>query len=385
MPRSRNAQREWGEDFRLVRDAHYSIPATPHERRLVIMERLAGAPTVAAPRRPAPAVGEPAGDDARVTDDLHEALAELAAWDRPDDADDSFEAEFEPAFEPEFEPVPAVPSEAPGTPRLPAVHDPSGRELRDIVSATNPTYKLLRAVLSGRGVRKHQRALLAGSRPILEVVRDFPDRALAWITPGVSPAPPGDAPASLGWFRMSPPLFREVDASGTGGPLLLIHVPALEPWDDAAWPDGCTLFLPFQDPENVGAAVRTAAAFGVAQVVLLREAANPFHPRSVRAAGSALLRVPLRRGPSIHDFDPRGAPVLALSPGGEDVAGCSFQERFGLLVGLEGPGVPERWRTGSAIAVPMAPGSESLNAAAATAIVLYLWNRQRLGAEHGSR
>jgi 16S rRNA (guanine527-N7)-methyltransferase len=249
--------------------------------------------------------------------------------------------------------------------------------VRDIVSAINPTLKLLRAVLSGRGVRKHQRALLAGARPILEVVRDFPERSLAWVTQGTTPAPPGDAPESLAWYRMSPALFKEVDVSGTGGPLLLIDAPALEAWDDAAWPDGCTLFLPFQDPENVGAALRTAAGFGVAQVVLLREAANPFHPRSVRAAGSALLRVSMRRGPSIHDFEPHGAPIFALSPVGQDVGECRFPARFGLLVGLEGPGLPERWRTESPLAVPMAPGTESLNAAAATAVVLYLWSRER--------
>ena len=68
--------------------------------------------------------------------------------------------------------------------------------------------------------------------------------------------------------------------------------------DDEPWPDGCTLFVPFQDPENVGAVIRSAAAFGVARVVLLREAAHPFHPRSSRAAGPALFQVPLQVGPA---------------------------------------------------------------------------------------
>jgi 16S rRNA (guanine527-N7)-methyltransferase len=367
------ARRDWAAAFRVVRDAHYSIPETPHTRRLVIVERLAGE----VPARAAP-------------DDLDEALAELDALESFEGGAGEFvvdevaagpmdenegdaevtgdEGDFgsESAAESDLGMAAAHP--APGS---------GGREIRDILSATNPTLKLLRAVLSGRGVRKHQRAILAGARPILEVVRDFPERSLAWITPGTTPAPPGGAPESLAWYRMSPALFREVDVSGTGGPLLMVDAPLLEAWDDSTWPEGCTLFVPFQDPENVGAAVRTAAGFGVAQVVLLREAANPFHPRSVRAAGSALLRAPLRRGPSIHEFEPQGAPVFALSPIGQDVAGCRFPARFGLLVGLEGPGLPERWRSGSTLAVPMAPGTESLNAAAASAVVLYLWSRQR--------
>ena len=78
--------------------------------------------------------------------------------------------------------------------------------------------------------------------------------------------------------------------------------------DDAPWPDGCTLFIPFQDPENVGAVIRSAAAFGVARVVLLKEAAHPFHPRSSRAAGSALFQVPLYQGPSIRNRSSRKPP-----------------------------------------------------------------------------
>jgi 16S rRNA (guanine527-N7)-methyltransferase len=135
--------------------------------------------------------------------------------------------------------------------------------------------------------------------------------------------------------------------------------------------------VPFQDPENVGAVLRSAAAFGVARVVLLQEAAHPFHPRSARAAGSALLRVPMLQGPSITALVTQRAPLLALSANGCDVGGFTFPSRFGLLPGLEGPGLPESLRTPAALSIPMQPGTESLNAAAATAIALYVWSRGR--------
>lgn len=252
---------------------------------------------------------------------------------------------------------------------------PQRHATRDILSATNPTLKLLRAALTGRGIRKQGVALVAGMRPILEILRDFPDAALAWISSGTGSPPPDGAPASLAWYRMGPDLFRELDTSGTGTPLLLVRAPGLESWTDTDWPPGCTLFVPFQDPENVGAVIRSAAALGVARVVLLQEAAHPFHPRALRASGSAVLRLPLRSGPSIRDLAPQNAPLLPLVPGGRDIGTIDFPERFGLLAGLEGPGVPESLRTQDAIGIPMQPGSESLNAAAATAIALYVWRQ----------
>ena len=106
------------------------------------------------------------------------------------------------------------------------------------------------------------------------------------------------------WYRFNDPLFKQLDVVGTHSPLLLVKVPEFTPWsDDAAWPAGCTLFVPFQDPENVGSVIRSAAAFGVAQVVLLREAAHPFHPRSSRAAGPALFQVPILTGPRWRRFE----------------------------------------------------------------------------------
>ena len=54
-----------------------------------------------------------------------------------------------------------------------------------------------------------------------------------------------------------------------------------------------------------------------------------------------------------------------------------FPERFGLVVGTEGRGIPEGLRPGERRRIPIAAGVESLNAATAAAIALYAWARQR--------
>ncbi|MGC8644505.1 MAG: TrmH family RNA methyltransferase, partial [Isosphaeraceae bacterium] len=197
---------------------------------------------------------------------------------------------------------------------------------------------------------------------------------LGWISDEQGPPPPT---ANLTWFRLSRPLFQELDVAGTNAPLLVVSALPLAAWsDELEWPDGCTLFIPFQDPENVGAVIRSAAAFGVARVVLLRESAHPFHPRSSRAAGTALLQVPLFQGPSIQDLASRSAPIIALDTTGPEVGEEPFPDRFGLLVGVEGPGLPDRWRQGPRRRVAIVPEVESLNAATAAAIALYVWSKQ---------
>jgi 16S rRNA (guanine527-N7)-methyltransferase len=177
-------------------------------------------------------------------------------------------------------------------------------------------------------------------------------------------------------MRLYDPLFKELDVVGTRSPLLLVKVPPIPAWsDDEPWPLGCTLFVPFQDPENVGTVIRSAAAFGVAQVVLLREAAHPFHPRGGRSAGPALFQVPLRQGPSLDDLRVGSVPLIALDTSGRELSAASFPETFGLVVGVEGPGLPDHLRQGERRRIAIAAGVESLNAATATAIALYVWAR----------
>jgi 16S rRNA (guanine527-N7)-methyltransferase len=248
--------------------------------------------------------------------------------------------------------------------------------IRDITSDSNPLIKVCRDVLTGRGIRKHARAIVSGTRPIAEVLERFRDRAMAWITPTDGPPPPTST-TGLTWLRLTDPLFKPLDTAGTHAPLLLVTVPKFELWDPIApWPTGCTLFVPFQDPENVGAVLRTAAAFGVSRAVLLREAAHPFHPKASRAAGPALFQIPLLQGPSIQDLQPSEAPYIALATDGDDITTIEFPDTFGLVPGVEGPGLPDQLRSAVRRRIAIAPGVESLNAATATAIALHEWRRQ---------
>jgi 16S rRNA (guanine527-N7)-methyltransferase len=305
------AERSHGGLFRLAEDHAYTIPGTRHHRRLVVFERLEDK----RPRWPR----------ARSNEDRGEGGESFAG------------------------------------------------PIREITSAANPTFQRCRDLLAGPGIRKHGEAIMAGARVRAEMLARFSDRVLAWLTGAEGPPPPDDA---IAWFRFSDALFKELDVAGTHGPLLLVNPPPFPAWsDNDPWPRGCTLFVPFQDPENVGAVIRSAAAFGAARVVLLRDSAHPFHPKSSRAAGPALFQVPLLYGPALGDLNVENAPLIALDTRGPELSAAPFPASFGLVVGVEGPGLPPQLRASQRRRIEMQPGVESLNAAAAAAIALYVWSR----------
>jgi tRNA G18 (ribose-2'-O)-methylase SpoU len=119
----------------------------------------------------------------------------------------------------------------------------------------------------------------------------------------------------------------------------------------------------------------SAAAFGARQVILLAESAHPFHPKALRASGGAVMAIRLLQGPSIEEL-PADPSIVALSTEGTDIRGANFPVSFGLLIGLEGPGLPAMWRR-RAHRIPTHAGVESLNAAAAATVALYEWSCQR--------
>ena len=245
-----------------------------------------------------------------------------------------------------------------------------------VSGAQNQRFKALKKLLSGRGLKKTDQALIFGARPVSEMMTRRPEQCLAWITSGEQTPPPQNAPGALEWIQLAPPLYKSLDLFGTQSPLLLIRPAPLLPWKPAeGFPNGCTLLVPFQDPENVGAVIRTAAAFGVRQIVLLAESAHPFHPKAVRAAAGTLDLVSLRQGPALAEL-PATLPIVAMSAQGQDIDSAVFPSAFGLLVGMEGPGLPAKWRD-KAIRIPIDPAVESLNAATAAALALYQWSRNK--------
>lgn len=164
------------------------------------------------------------------------------------------------------------------------------------------------------------------------------------------------------------------DTETPQGVLLVVEEPAY------AWPeartDGRWLLLDaIQDPGNVGTLIRAAAAFACKGVVTLDGTADPWGAKAVRSSAGAVFHVPIhvaRSRPLREVMEALPTPLLAAEMGGGDPR-KHVGAHWTLAVGNEGAGIrPELLDVADArVAVPMAGGIESLNAAVAGAILLY--------------
>jgi tRNA G18 (ribose-2'-O)-methylase SpoU len=129
--------------------------------------------------------------------------------------------------------------------------------------------------------------------------------------------------------------------------------------------------------DNLGGLLRNAAAFGADAVLLDAASCDPLYRKAIRVSVGAALSVPFAR--LAADQDPldllarTGFDAIALSPAGaEPLAGLARPDRVAVLLGAEGPGLaPGLLAKARTAAIPMAPGWDSLNVAAASAVALH--------------
>jgi len=141
-----------------------------------------------------------------------------------------------------------------------------------------------------------------------------------------------------------------------------------------------------QDPGNIGALVRVAEASGASGVVATGECADPFGWKALRGSMGSALRLPIGRRPSAGDAVAEArrhgcAIVVTVPRGGRSIFETDLTRPVAVVIGGEGAGVPSSVvdAADEQVSIPMATPVESLNTAAAAAVVLYEARRQRHG------
>lgn len=148
-----------------------------------------------------------------------------------------------------------------------------------------------------------------------------------------------------------------------------------------AFPSLLVILDALRDPGNMGTLMRTSLAAGADGFILSPGCVDPFSPKVLRAGMGAHFNLPILKAdwPEIEAVTREMVLLLAEMEKGASLWEMDLTDRIGIILGSEAHGAGQQARSLSnrSIRIPMSSLSESLNAAAAGAILLYEVKRQR--------
>ncbi len=244
-----------------------------------------------------------------------------------------------------------------------------------ITSRANPLMTHIRRLAASRSYRRETGEFLGdGVKLLAEAARWGAALTAVVYTPGVRLP---DLPAGLRLVEVPEDLMASVSPmEAPQGALFLAAMPSRQP-PPALTGSRYLALEGVQDPGNVGAILRTADAFAAGGLLLLPGCADLYNPKTVRASMGALFRLPAWECTLPQLSALAGAADLpligtALRRDTLDV-GKTALDRGVFLIGSEGRGLSLEAleRCAATVRIPMEDRCESLNAAAAAAVVLW--------------
>lgn len=243
-----------------------------------------------------------------------------------------------------------------------------------ITSRANQRYKTLKAEVTPGGA-KRTRTLLLGPK-LIEAWMDSGCAAakarfkpLAWLRLDGCEAHALESRLDLETLILGESLMRDLADAGSPPELALLVELGPEP----SGPLSARVIAPWaiQDPGNLGAILRSAAAFGFDEVLLGAGCTDPFSPKALRGTMGAAFLLPIRR---CAKLEPDEGHWYALhgAPGSVPIGKADLSAPLRILVGNEGHGWAQETLPPAVrfLSIPM-QGVESLNAAVAAGIACY--------------
>lgn len=132
-----------------------------------------------------------------------------------------------------------------------------------------------------------------------------------------------------------------------------------------------------QDPGNMGTIVRTGEAAGISGIIMSKDSADIYNPKVIRSTMGSIFRVPFAivddLVAAVDTLKDNGITTYAAHLKGELYNSGSLTKDCALLIGNEARGLSEKIsaKADKLIKIPMHGKVESLNAAVATAILMY--------------
>ena len=252
-----------------------------------------------------------------------------------------------------------------------------------VSSRDNPVYRRLKKLAGSARARRAARMTLLDGVHLVEACLDAGGSLHTLVR-----ASSADASASLSLAERCPgvrriclsdALFADLSPVATPSGILAEagwFVPAAHPGQALV-----VVLEAIQDPGNLGAMLRTAAAAGATRAVLSPGCHDPWSPKALRGGQGAQFVLPVETGVDLTDWIEHFAgDSLALAlEGSSSLYDRDLARPLAIIVGNEGAGLsPAVCRAADAsVRIPMRGKVESLNAGAALAVALFEAARQR--------
>ncbi|MEY3993481.1 MAG: hypothetical protein RLZZ113_586 [Pseudomonadota bacterium] len=278
---------------------------------------------------------------------------------------------------------------------------------KEIRSRKNPHIKLLRdLVMGGRLRRSHNAAWVEGERlcrsyfdtqtslPILvasekllladllaSAPRGVQSFREVWIIPADCFSEITQIESSLGWG-----LVIEVPISSGSNDDLSNNETQLSAGRKALMQSAVVIVDRIQDPGNLGALLRSAAAAGIAQCWCVTGTVDPWSPKVLRAAMGAHFQMTIRQGVDARQVIDacrlQGFHLLSTANQPDAVslysAGLQLNQPIAWVFGQEGDGVAQEFLSqAQVVVIPQTAAVESLNVAVAAGICFFEMRRRQ--------
>lgn len=244
-----------------------------------------------------------------------------------------------------------------------------------MTSSTNSQYRIWKSLLTAKGIKEHHQFILMGEK----LVQEFLDQPISGFKPEyILFEDELTINTSLKKTQLSKELFKELDVLGTHSALLVLSFDSIQEKDFSVIPQGLELICPLGDPRNLGALLRSAAAFGTREVILTKESTHPFLPHSIKASAGAALKLKITKSSLALTEIPLIGANIALALHGESIAKTQWPKNLRLWVGEEGPGLKLEHAQKKIMKFVNIPTNniESLNAMVSTSLALWEWKKQ---------
>ena len=266
--------------------------------------------------------------------------------------------------------------------------------MKVLTSDANPLFRRwLRLATTPRAVRELGQTLAEGLHLAQAIGQSQWPVIAALVRRGANGEQIGPAfdwlPTQTPRFELAASLYDRISPVERGVGLTLV-IPIAQALAPLASREDLIYLDAIQDPVNVGAVLRTAAAAGIAHVLCGPSTAAAWSPKALRAAMGAHFRIRISEGASAESLDTAldGSWIGAVVQDVPSLWACDMpQGAIGWAFGSEGAGLstPVVSRCALRVRIPMEGDMESLNVAAAAAVCLFERRRRACGASAPQR